>query len=100
MHLRRLGLLVAAYAVSGSAAASQCVVASVTGTLELAPSETPPACSEFLITSAGEVTMMDLFTIPVASDLQQAFSLGFVLPMTVYLSAWALGQVVRFINTK
>lgn len=101
MFARRLGLLVVAtVAMSGSAAAVECVVIGAGGALEIATAETPPACSEFVIAAAGEVTLADLFTIPVQADLQQAFMLGFGLPMIVYLSAWALGQVVRFINTR
>ena len=45
-------------------------------------------------------TLTDIFTIPIATDLGEVWLIGFTLPMIIYLSAWALGQVVNFLNTK
>ena len=45
-------------------------------------------------------TLQDIFSIPVAADLGQMWLVGFSLPLIIYLTAWALGVVVNFINTK
>jgi hypothetical protein len=43
-------------------------------------------------------TLYDLFTIPLATDLQQMFMIGFELPMIAYMSSWAFGTVINWVN--
>lgn len=43
-------------------------------------------------------TLFDIFSQPLAEDLATMWATGFSLPLIVYLSAWALGVVVNFIN--
>lgn len=40
----------------------------------------------------------ELFGVPAASVLAQAFGLGFVTPATVYLAAYLVGTLVNFWN--
>jgi hypothetical protein len=47
---------------------------------------------------ALEPTLMDIFTIPVAGDLQQMWMLGFGLPVIAYLAAWGYGVVINWFN--
>lgn len=44
-------------------------------------------------------TLVDLFTIPVADDLQQAFMIGFALPVICYLTAWGYQTVIGWFST-
>lgn len=39
-----------------------------------------------------------VFGVPATSDMTQAFALGFVTPMTVYLAAYLVGCLVNFWN--
>ena len=61
-------------------------------------------CTGYVVQTAAEFqtqpTLADIFNMPIANDMTQAWMVGFSLPMIVYLSAWALGVVVNFINTK
>jgi len=62
------------------------------------------SCPGFILLDATEYTggivLSDLFAIPLSVELSSAWVAGFTLPLVVYLSAWALGVVVNFINTK
>jgi hypothetical protein len=58
-----------------------------------------PQCSGDWITVPDEALFVTtLFEIPDTETLQLLFATPFILILTVYLSAWALGQVVNFIN--
>lgn len=99
LNRARMALWVVASAITQQAGAAVCVVSSG-GVLQVADTETAPACSQFLLQQAGDMTVTDVFNVPVTADLQQVWMLFFALPMIIYLSAWALGQVVSFINPK
>ncbi|MBD9357494.1 hypothetical protein [Methylomonas albis] len=45
-------------------------------------------------------TLTDLFAIPIADDLQQAFMIGFALPVICYLTAWAYQSVIGWFEKK
>ncbi|MCL7422875.1 MAG: hypothetical protein M8364_18450 [Methylobacter sp.] len=61
-------------------------------------------CAGYVIMHSTEYsdlpTLTDLFTIPVAADLQQMWMLGFSLPVITYLTAWAYGVVINWFNEK
>jgi len=48
----------------------------------------------------SEPTLMDIFTIPLAGDLQQMWMLGFSLPIITYLTTWGYGVVINWFNEK
>jgi len=62
------------------------------------------SCPGFVVLDAteytGSIVLADLFAIPLTADLSSAWAAGFTLPLVVYLSAWALGCVVNFVNVK
>lgn len=41
-------------------------------------------------------TLVDIFTIPIASDLQQMWMTGFALPVICYLTAWGFQTVIAW----
>lgn len=45
-------------------------------------------------------TLTDLFTVPVAADLQQMFTLGFALPLVSYLTAWGYQTVIQWFESQ
>ncbi len=49
-------------------------------------------------TYTAQPTLTDIFAMPVSTDLAEMWAVGFSLPLTMYLVAWALGVVVNFIN--
>ena len=59
-------------------------------------------CVDYIVLEASEFsdypTLSAIFNQPISSDLATMWSLGFSLPMIVYLSSWAFGQVVSYIN--
>ena len=61
------------------------------------------SCPGFILLDATEYTgglvLADLFAIPPSAELSSAWAAGFSLPLIIYLSAWALGVVVNFVNT-
>lgn len=54
-----------------------------------------PLCSGDWVYHAG-VTIEQLFNFPLSEDLNQAWLLGFGLPMICYLVCWGYGVVVNF----
>lgn len=80
-----------------------CLITDANGYLMV--SATPvEQCSTWVMLSASEYTdlpsLTDIFAMPLASDLGQMWQVAFSLPLVLYMSAWALGVVVRFINSK
>jgi len=67
------------------------------------PVQTNP-CPNYTILSgqdfANVPTLTDIFTMPVAEDLQQMWMLGFSLPIITYLTAWGYGVVINWFNEK
>lgn len=51
-----------------------------------------------LETLMASPTLQDIFSMPIATDLAQIWLVGFSLPIILYMSAWALEEVVKFIN--
>ncbi|MGZ5009685.1 MAG: hypothetical protein ACXV74_01850 [Methylobacter sp.] len=51
-------------------------------------------------TLATQPTLQDIFTMPIASDLAQMWSLGFSLPVICYLTAWGYGVVINWFNER
>ncbi len=61
----------------------------------------PSECSDYIAQSAlnySNPTLFDLFTMPIATDLQQAFMLGITVPMVAYLTAWGYGVVINWFS--
>jgi hypothetical protein len=44
-------------------------------------------------------SVSSVYSIPPAGSLATAWSIGFLLPMTLYLAAWGVGSVVNFWNS-
>jgi len=67
------------------------------------PLQTTP-CPNYAILSgqdfANVPTLTDIFTMPLAEDLQQMWMLGFSLPIITYLTAWGYGVVINWFNEK
>ena len=61
-------------------------------------------CTDYILLTASEYTSLptltDIFTFPVAEDLQQMFTLGFSIPMVAYLTAWGYGVVINWFNER
>jgi len=80
----------------------------VTGGQGLVISSTPlDECTGVILLSADDYaklmsgpTLTDIFTMPVAEDLQQMWMLGFSLPIIAYLTAWSYGVVINWFNEK
>lgn len=59
-----------------------------------------PLCSgEWLDDGLSELLSM-FFATPTTEDIQQAFMVGFGLPLTCYLTAWAFQSVIVFLNSR
>ncbi len=43
-------------------------------------------------------TLTDIFSIPLVDDLQTLWMLGFSLPLTCYLTAWAFQAIISWFN--
>lgn len=56
-----------------------------------------PALAQF---SACDPTIYTPLAIPSSADFAQSWSLGFVLPMALYLVSWAVGSVVNMFSDK
>ncbi len=58
------------------------------------------SCADLVLLTASEFTsyptLVDIFTMPTASDLGQMWLIFFALPLICYLTAWGLGVVVNF----
>lgn len=64
--------------------------------------------SLFALSAQAQVTTCNLnitdaitqvFGVPAAADMAQAFALGFITPMTVYLASYMVGVLVNFWNS-
>lgn len=82
-----------------------CVVVETTGLNAgyLKQSSTPvSSCADYVMMSATEYqelpTLIDVFTFPVAEDLQQMWMTGFSLPVIAYLTAWAYACVINWFD--
>jgi hypothetical protein len=74
------------------------------------PCSTPPLSTDLILMTYTEiqslgtsvagtpVTLQDLFAMPVAADLQQAFYLGFGLPVLTYLVSSAYGMAINWFS--
>lgn len=51
-------------------------------------------------TLASQPTLQDIFSIPISSDLQNMWELGFGLPVLCYLVAWGYGTVINFFTSR
>ena len=49
---------------------------------------------------AQQPTLLDIFNIPISSDLLQMWELGFGLPILCYLTAWGYGSVINFFDKR
>jgi len=45
-------------------------------------------------------TLTSIFNMPVAADLGEIWLIGFSLPIIIYLSAWAFGELISFVNDR
>ena len=58
----------------------------------------------FVVQLASDVvtkpTLQDIFAIPLASDLQQMFAVGFGLPICSYVTAWSLGILINMFKSR
>ncbi|MEI6709231.1 MAG: hypothetical protein WCK96_19075 [Methylococcales bacterium] len=50
------------------------------------------------ITVATQPTLQYIFSIPIASDLNQMFQLGVGLPILCWLTSWAYGSLINFFH--
>ena len=77
------------------------IVDPVTGVLS-ATSTPLDSCTSYVLMDASTYTslptLVDVFTIPLQTDLQAMWMTGFALPVIVYLSAWAYQSVISFVN--
>lgn len=80
-----------------------CVDLLANGTLAAVtlPPESPDCTGYVLVTAtefANSQVIHHLFSIPTQEQLQAAFSLGFVLPMTAYLAAYCVARIVSMFD--
>ena len=79
-----------------------CVVADPVSGALTATSTPLDSCTSYVLLDASTYTslptMVDVFTIPLQSDLQAMWMTGFALPIIVYLSSWAYQSVISFVN--
>ncbi len=75
------------------------IVDPVTGALQ-ATSTPLDSCTSYVLLDASTYTdlptLTQIFSVPVASDLQSMWMTGFSIPVIVYLSAWAYQSVISF----
>jgi hypothetical protein len=61
-------------------------------------------CTNYVILHSTEYQSLpmltDIFTTPVAADLQQMWMLGFATPLIAYLTAWGYGVVINWFNDR
>ncbi len=76
-------------------------VVTETGQQLQATSQSLADCTAYVLVSAAEheqlPTLVDIFTVPLADDLQDMFMAGFALPLILYLAALSFSSVVKFI---
>jgi len=62
------------------------------------------ACTGYALLTAQEYastpTLAALFAVPEPETVQTAFAAGLTLPLMLWLSAWAFGVVVSYINSR
>ena len=62
------------------------------------------SCVGFAVMTAQEYaatpTLASLFAVPDSAGIQQAFIAGFSLPLVLWLTAWAFGSVIEFVNSR
>lgn len=96
---RAAAVLALSWAMLSPAQAAQCVTPDNQGRLSVNPSPLAE-CSGYVLLDAAEFaevpTLTTLFAVPAQEDMQQAFGVGFGLPMICYLVSWAYGSVIRF----
>ena len=60
------------------------------------------SCTGFIVRSVDDFkqlpTLHDIFSIPLVEDLQSMFMVGFSLPLIAYLTAWAFGILIEWLN--
>lgn len=82
---------------------AQCIQLDAQGRIDLV-NQSISDCTGYILMDVVDYTnyptLSAIFDIPITSDLQTVWMLGFGLPMIVFLSSWALNQVVTFINSK
>jgi len=74
------------------------------GSTLTAVGEYSDACSGYALMTAQEFastpTLAALFALPEPETVQTAFAAGLTLPLMLWLSAWAFGVVVSYINSR
>lgn len=78
-----------------------CVEFNIDGVLAVVAGSLPIAqCPAFVLIEAQDyqqiVMANNLFALPTTQDFATAWSVGFVLPVTLYLVTWAVASVVNF----
>ncbi len=43
-------------------------------------------------------TLFDLFNVPLMTDLQTMFEIGFTVPLIAYLASWAFGTLINWFS--
>jgi hypothetical protein len=51
-------------------------------------------------TLVNQPTLQDIFAMPISSDLQQMWLIGFSYPVSFYLISWSLGLLINMFNTR
>lgn len=74
-----------------------CVITDANGAL-VGTATAPAQCTGYIVESASDYLAHSIFTIPDASALHAAWAAGFLVPMSVGLVAWAIGELVNFWN--
>lgn len=81
-----------------------CIVVNETGGLQQSTTQTIDTCTTYVLSTAQEYqslpTLTDIFTMPIAADLQQMWMLGFSMPIIAYLTAWGYGVVINWFKEK
>ncbi len=81
-----------------------CVVVKPSGVLEQSPTQTIDTCTTYVLYTARDYqnlpTLTDIFTMPLAADLQQMWMLGFGLPIIAYLTTWGFGVVINWFEER
>lgn len=80
-----------------------CVQFDQTGALILVPGNLPASqCPAFIVVEPAEyqqiTTANGLYALPASQDFATAWGVGFVLPMTLYLVAWAVASIVNHLK--
>lgn len=98
MILRASAALIASILPAVAVNAADCV--QLDGSGRLIPTGDPvEACAEHLLITGSEYNQLfavsSLFNVT-TTEIQQAFTAGFVLPLLIYLTAWAYQSVINF----